>query len=233
MSAQPMLLGEGSQRLLDQHHLLGMSTGTFTALRGDWQALSDAAARTSSLVVELSALSEPELRGLLAFLTNGSSLPFRYISVHAPTKQRELPEARLVDLLASLPDSVTTVVTHPDVIEDPTHYRALGARLALENLDARTPCGATVDDLRRCFDVLPEAGLCLDVAHARSVDPSMQLAHELLDAFRLRLRQVHVSSLDADHHHVPLLPEDVVAYASVLARCRDVPWLLEAQPPPA
>jgi hypothetical protein len=141
-------------------------------LRRDWGELTTIAARTSSLVVELSALSEPELVGLLRFLGSRPRLPFRYVSLHAPTKERELPEPELIELLSSLPRSVKTIVTHPDAIEDPAHYRRLGARLALENLDARTLSGETAEGLERWFQVLPQAGLCLDVAHARSVDPT-------------------------------------------------------------
>jgi hypothetical protein len=227
-----MALAELSpQRLLRAHHLLGASTGYMADLRRDWGELTTIAARTSSLVVELSALSEPELVGLLRFLGSRPRLPFRYVSLHAPTEERELPEPELIELLSSLPRSVKTIVTHPDAIEDPAHYRRLGARLALENLDARTPSGATAEGLERWFPVLPQAGLCLDVAHARSVDPTMEVAHEFLNAFPLRLRHVHVSSLDAQHHHVPPLAEHVAAYEPVLARCRDVPWLLEAPAP--
>jgi hypothetical protein len=39
---------------------------------------------------------------------------------------------------------------------------------------------------------------------------------------------VHVSSLDAAGHHVPLRPADEVAFTPLLRRCRDVPWILEA-----
>ena len=52
----------------------------------------------------------------------------------------------------------------------------------------------------------------------------------VLDRFRSRLRQVHVSSLSGGHH-VPLTDEDEERFAAVLGRCCDVPWILEARPP--
>ena len=55
----------------------------------------------------------------------------------------------------------------------------------------------------------------------------MALAHELLDRFGARLRQVHVSSL-VDGSHAPLTAEDVERFRPVLRRCVDVPWILEA-----
>ena len=48
------------------------------------------------------------------------------------------------------------------------------------------------------FEALPRAGFCLDIAHAAAIDPSMRLAHELLDAFGPRLHQVHLSALDVN-----------------------------------
>jgi hypothetical protein len=97
-------------------------------------------------------------------------------------------------------------------------------------MDTRKAGGRTADELAPYFTALPDAGLCLDVAHARDVDATMAGAHDLLDRFAGRLRHVHVSSLDAAGHHVPLRPEDETAFGPVLQRCRDVPWILEAPP---
>ncbi len=199
-------------------------------LRGNWPDLVAAAAQVSSLVAELSALSEPELEGLRCFLGRTSPLPFRYLSVHAPTKERRLSEPSLVARLSGLPWSVSAIVTHPDVVEDASLYGRLGRRLVFENLDARAPRDQLVE-LAQLFDALPDAGFCLDVAHAWSVDPTMESAHELLDAYRDRLRHVHVSSLDPEHRHAPVTVEHASLYEPVLARCRDVPWVLEAPLP--
>jgi len=216
--------------LLRGHHPVGASTGYMEVIRGDWPRLAAGAAQVSSLVVEFSALSEPELEGLVSFLTRGRPLPFRYVSVHAPTKRRRVPESSLVEALSHLPGWVSAIVTHPDVVQEPSAYSRLGRRLVLENLDARAPEGQ-LTELERLFESLPEAGFCLDVAHAWSVDPTMQLANELLDSYRNRLRHLHVSSLDPEHRHAPLTAEHAAAYEPVLARCRDVPWVLEAPLP--
>ena len=90
--------------------------------------------------------------------------------------------------------------------------------------------GRTADELEVDFDELPDAGFCLDVAHAHSIDPTIEIANESLDRFRARLRQVHPSSL-RESRHVVLTREDEELSASVLMRCRDVPWILEAPPP--
>jgi len=221
-----------SRELLADHHPLGASTGYMATRREDWATLVRRACAVSTFAVELSALGERELPGLLAFLAGQPRLPFHYLSVHAPTKGLQLPEAELVGLLASLPPHVDAVVVHPDKVRDAEVWRGLGHRLVLENMDGRKPVGQRPEQLAELFAVLPEAGLCLDVAHAGAVDPTMCLAHELLDAHGLRLRQVHLSSLRRDRgSHVPLTRRDELRFGSVLRRCPDVPWILEAPPP--
>ena len=211
-----------------QHHPLGASTGYMAEHRGDWGTLVDEAIAVSSFAVELAALSEAELPGLQAFLDAGPSLPFRYLSVHAPVKHRAMPEDELVDRLASLPAWVDAIVVHPDTIEDPSRYARLGSALVIENMDTRKPTGRTAAELEPLLAALPEAGFCFDVAHAAAVDPSMDEAHRLLDRFCGRLRHLHVSSLDDGSHHEPLSDADELAWTPVLRRCRDVPWILEA-----
>lgn len=212
------------------HRGVGASTGFMRDHYGDWPRLVREAAAISTAAAELSALSEHELAPLVEFLGEGRALPFRYLSVHAPSKGRELPEADVVDLLCELPLSVDAIVVHPDGMEDPAAYSPLGTRLVLENMDRRKGGGRTALELSPYFDALPEAGLCFDVAHAASVDPGLEVAHELLDRHGHRLRHVHLSSLDDGCHHRTLTPADELRFGPLLDRCRDVPWILEAPP---
>lgn len=63
----PSLLASSSI-ILTAHSTVGCSTGYMSDLRGDWPSLVNEAARTSSFAVELSALSEHELPGLVEYL---------------------------------------------------------------------------------------------------------------------------------------------------------------------
>jgi hypothetical protein len=215
---------------MSPHLTVGCSTGYMHEQRGDWPGLVRQAAAQSSFAVELAALSEPELPGLVRYLESGPSLPFLFVSVHAPSKHRRIPELDLVNMLAGLPHWVDAVVVHPDSIDEPSLYEQLGRTLVIENMDARKPIGQTAEQLEQLFDELPEAGLCFDVAHAKSVDPSMEEGARILDEFGDRLRHVHLSSLDDTCHHVPLTAADESLFAPLLSRCRDVPWILEAPP---
>jgi hypothetical protein len=213
------------------HHPLGASTGYMADRRGDWPALTWEALRTSVYAVELAALSEDELPALADYLGSGVELPFRFVSVHAPSKCRTTSEAELVEALAALPSWIDAVVVHPDTIEDVTLYRRLGSRVALENMDARKSDGRIAAELAPYFDALPDAGFCFDVAHAWSVDPTMEQGERMLDLFAGRLRHVHLSSLDDAGHHVPLRAADEELFEHTLGRCLGVPWILEAPLP--
>ena len=213
------------------HHPLGASTGYMSSRRGDWARLAAGCLDVSVFAAELSALSEEELPALLAFMRDEPPLPFGYLSVHAPVKGRALPERELVALLVAACGGADAVIVHPDVMVDPCAYAPLGRALTIENMDGRKPTGRTVAELVPLFEALPEAGFCFDVAHAAAVDPSLALAHELLDAFGPRLREVHISSLDAAGRHIALTKKDLGRFERIMRRCPDVPWILEAPLP--
>jgi hypothetical protein len=228
------LLHRTSPRLGSHLHL-GASTGH---LRdgvdddgngiADWPTLVARARETSTEAIELAALSEPELPGLLEWLRGEPSLPFRFLSVHAPSKGRALPERELVAALRPLVDRVSAIVVHPDTLEDPAAWLPLGRTLVIENMDPRKATGRTADELAPALAALPRAGLCFDVAHAAAVDPTLAEGHRILDRFGSRLRHLHVSALDEAGRHHPMTAADEEMLAPLLDRCRDVPWILEA-----
>lgn len=218
------------ESIVKRHHPVGASTGYMQSLRGDWSAQVEEAWRISSFAIELSALSESELPSLAEYLRQTPSLPFRYVSIHGPSKGRQMSEEQLVASLAQLSGLAGGIVMHPDTMDDLRLYRPLGHKLLLENMDSRKPDGRTPEELHRAFAELPEAGFCFDIAHAWSIDPSMAVANELLDSFGGRLRHVHLSSLSEGLHHVSLTEEDEELFSPVLRRCLDVPWIFEAPP---
>lgn len=211
-----------------EHVAIGASTGYMASERGDWPTMVRLAADASIMAVELSALSEPELPTLLAWLDERPALPFQWVAAHGPTKQRRMPEQALIVLLESLTRHIEVVVLHPDAIDDVALYRALGSKLAIENMDTRKAVGQTAAELEDMFDELPEARLCFDIAHASAVDATMAEGERILDRLGSRLSHVHISSLDASCHHVALTAEDEDRFGPLLDRCRDVPWILEA-----
>jgi hypothetical protein len=210
----------------------GLSTGWDPETREDWVRALAVADDFSGSAVELSALSLQELPGLLAFLEGDAlvALADEHVSVHGPVKGLTGDWATLTAQLEALPDTVATIVMHPDTLSDDSfpYLRKLGARLVLENMDCRKEDCRTPEELARVFAALPEAGFCLDVAHVWTVDPTLALGHQLLDAYGSRLREVHVSGIEPDGKHRPTTQADLARYEPLLTRCRQVPWVFES-----
>ena len=91
-------------------------------------------------------------------------------------------------------------------------------------MDKRKPIGRSAGELRRVFDLLPDASFCFDIGHARQFDSTMTEAYLLLTAFGRKLKQVHVSEVNTRSKH------DVLSYASILA-FREVAHLIPADIP--
>jgi hypothetical protein len=150
--------------------------------------------------IELSALREPELKPLISAISKLSLDHFKYVSFHAPSRFAEFEECEIVHLLKSIPGS-WPIVVHPDLIRDADLWSILGNRLCLENMDMRKRTGRTVAEMQLIFSQLPEAGFCLDLGHARQIDPTMSIAIEMIKTFGDRLRQLHVSEVGTFGEH--------------------------------
>jgi hypothetical protein len=204
----------------------GIATGAYVAERDDWAAAIERARSERWRWLELTAM-RGRLTPLLRFLAGDASTlaVFERVSVHAPAAMIETP----AEAIASLEPLGLDVVLHPDVYGPEPACERLGARAVFENMDVTKEFGRAGDDLADVFDRFPKAGLCLDVAHVWTNDPSLSLGHELLDALGGRLRQLHVSGIEADGTHRPTTREDLELYEPLLARCAHVPWLLETE----
>lgn len=178
---------------------IGFSTGALA--KGDFTAgvrLQRDLPRVTA--IELSALRERELPILVEGIEELNLASFQYISVHAPSQLAEMDERTVFELLSSLPQS-WPIIVHPEIVQTPSLWTKLGSRLCLENMDNRKSGGRTVAELRQLFALLPEATFCLDVGHAKQIDPTMVTAILMLNHFGDRLRQVHVSDVGPRGEH--------------------------------
>ena len=166
--------------------------------------LAGRARRTGTGACELAALSEPELPALIDWLVQRPSLPFDFLSVHAPSKHRQLPEAELVDLLLTVAPRVDAIVLHPDVIDDHAVWRQLGATLAIENMDPRKDDGQTAVSLAAALRAAARGRPLLRRRPRLRDRPHAPRGPRDPRRFGDRLRHLHVSALDAAHHHVAL-----------------------------
>lgn len=210
---------------------IGFSTGALA--KGDF-ARGVNVQRTSGRItaVELSALRDHELPELVSAVPSLDLQGFACVSFHAPSKLQTLDEETVFELLLRLPQS-WPIVTHPEILRTPSLWRRLGARLCLENMDDRKTTGRTPGELRALFEQFPEASFCLDLGHARQIDPTMASALRMLRELGGRLRQVHVSEVGTRGEHLPLGATTRMSFAQVAHRIpADCPLIIESVIPP-
>jgi len=176
--------------------------------------------------VELSALRLEELEPLIDHLDNLPFERFTYISFHAPSAFSVDREQYVLSLLQRVAQREWNIVVHPDVIYNPQQWVCLGSRLLIENMDRRKSTGKYVDELDALFKQLPEARLCLDVAHARQLDTSLTLLDKLVRSFSGRIAEVHISELDSHCRHRPLSGCSVWDYGQFADSLREVPAVI-------
>jgi hypothetical protein len=205
---------------------IGFSTGALAY--GDFRRALGLLDAHRTEVVELSALRDTELPELMAALDALHVARYRYVSVHAPSKFRTMNEAEIARALRPCIERGWPVILHPDPIRDHGCWRDFGRLLCLENMDKRKPTGRTAEELAAHFEALPDASLCLDLGHARQVDPTMGIARRILRDFGDRLVQIHLSEIDAACHHQPLSMATVWAIREIATLIPDAPVILES-----
>jgi hypothetical protein len=192
---------------------LGFSTGALA--KGNFQR-GLALQRNNTLLqaIELSALRDYELKPLISDLSHLDLGHFTYVSVHAPSKLTTLSESEAFSILSELPPA-WPIIVHPELIPTPSKWRSLGRRVCLENMDNRKSNGRTLREMRQLFELLPEADFCLDLGHARQIDPTMATAMRMAQEFSGRLRQLHVSEIGRFGEHLPLSALAIYAFQLV------------------
>jgi hypothetical protein len=207
---------------------IGFSTGALA--RGDVQSGLEMLRGKAANAVELSALRQNELPGLVLLIDGLDLEQFDYVSVHAPSALEPEYENTAVELLARVQERGWPIIIHPDAMHNPRAWARFGELLYIENMDIRKPVGQTASHLADIFAELPEASLCFDLGHARQVDPTMTEAAQILLLFGERLRQLHVSEVNAQSKHDPLSLEAVMAFRRVASLIpHDVPIILESR----
>jgi len=207
---------------------VGFSTGAlaFRDFRRALRMLAD----TDACAIELSALRQEELAPLVAELDNLDLRKFDYIAFHAPSSIEHPFEPLAIELLQRVAVHNWPIVVHPDAIHTPREWAHFGNLLCIENMDKRKPVGQTAEDLGTIFDQFPDASFCFDIGHARQVDPTMSEAIAILHRFQSRLKQLHVSEVNAQSKHDPLSLESMIAISRVSRLIPpNVPAILESR----
>lgn len=201
---------------------IGFSTGAVAF--GDFRAALELLRGIHLDCVELSALRLNEVSALLSALRHLDLQHYSYVSVHAPSSFTADDEATLVQTLIEAVPSAWPIVLHPDTVHDVTLWSAFGSRLAIENMDRRKKSGRTLQELKRVFDLLPDARLCFDAGHARQCDNTMTEAFRILETLGPRICQVHISEVNSSSQH------DSISFGAKLAFQRIAGMIPESTP---
>jgi hypothetical protein len=192
---------------------IGFSTGAVA--KGDFRTALIRLRRHAVQVVELSALRFNELAPLVQSLDKLDLSGFEFVSFHAPSQFHSADELQVIDQLRCVVHRCIPIVVHPDVIVNPKAWQCMGSLLFLENMDKRNAAGRTARDLETLFECFPEASFCLDLGHARQIDPTMTEARLILEKFGERLAEVHISDVNTSSRHDALSLCAISAFRSV------------------
>ncbi len=206
---------------------IGFSTGSLAL--GDYKGALNMLHGSSANVVELSALREKELIPLIEAIRELDLHQYKYVSFHAPSKLVNYSEAELIFHLKKVLEYRLPIILHPDLIQDIRPWRIFGKYLCIENMDKRKPIGRTASDLEELFYYLPEASFCFDLAHVRQVDTTMSEGFEIINRFRGKLSQLHVSDVNSNSAHEPLNLQAVLAFRKIAPFIdHEIPIILES-----
>jgi len=206
---------------------VGFSTGALE--KGNYRKALDWMGENDVRTVELSALRFEELKPLVESLDAIDLKEFDLISFHAPSSFKPDQEKSVIDLLNQVHVRGWNIIVHPDVIYNPELWSHYGAQLLIENMDRRKETGRTVRELAWHFQTLPKARLCLDVAHARQLDTSLNLLKSIIDIYSDRIAEIHISELDCHCLHQPLSGASVTDYQYFRDKYpKDVPVIIES-----
>jgi hypothetical protein len=209
---------------------IGFSTGAIAY--ADFKLALERLRGTSASVIELSALRIGELDPLLSAIDGLELRQFSFISVHAPSGLTPGNEPQVVEKLLGVTRRGWSVVVHPDSIHDVEIWRTLGQNLCVENMDKRKPVARTRNEIALWFERLPEASFCLDLAHARQIDPSMAEAYAMLRDFGSLLREIHLSEVNSACQHERISLGASFAYREIASMIpEEIPIILESVVP--
>jgi hypothetical protein len=206
----------------------GFSTGAIA--KGDFKRALALMEAVDVSAVELSALRLNEVQPLADAVSKLALTRYSFVSVHAPSKFPEAAETDIVRHMGYFASFGMHIVLHPDAIYTTKHWSILGESLCLENMDKRKPIGRTAAELENFFARFPNAGFCLDIGHARQVDPTMSETRSMLRDFGNKLREIHLSELTAGSKHERLSMATVFAIAPLAHLIpQHVPVIIESE----
>lgn len=180
----------------------------------------------NALEINCHSVEETEkLNKLLPLITN-----FKYISLHLPSNIKYKNDDTIHALLKKFRNfyvrsGAKLIVVHPDVVEDWSVFDNYPISWAIENMDDRKDSFKNADDLRIFFTNHKKWNLVLDLGHCNANDKSMVLANDLINNFKHKIKEIHLSGYEVFHD-----PLHRTKQANIIKYCNrlNVPIIVES-----
>ena len=138
---------------------------------------------------------------------------FEYLSLHAPQYNSKDQKAYInaLEAIAKMHSQVkfNAIVLHPDSFDDFSFLKDFDLPFAIENMDYRNKTCKSVEDMQRIFKKI-DASMVFDINHAFSIDPSMRLSNDLIDAFLPKIKEIHLSGFETFHEPLSKTKQKVI-----------------------
>jgi hypothetical protein len=185
--------------------ILGFSTGDLykTHDRLSRETI-DAFRKIGANAIELTVVDMDEAPKLL-HLRQKDFAGFQWVSIHAPGFDRfdinsMIKFRQTLDIFEKFCGlvKVNSIVFHPDLIGEWAIFENYTFPVLIENMDWKKEIGKYVESMQEIFEKA-DAPMVLDLNHCYTNDPTMHLAHEMIDAFRDRIMEIHLSGFEKEH----------------------------------
>lgn len=209
--------------------MLGASTGAIA--KDDFTHAIDIMNKIDALTaIEISFLKTTgeKLKSFIAGIKQLYLRKYKYISIHAPTTLPDFSEKQLAVILQVFAVNCWNIVIHPNLLTDFGMWKDFGKMLCVENMDSRKPPCQTAESMERFLENLPEASICLDIAHARQIDPTLIEILRITDTFGDRIKQVHISELNYEGRHTTISDSCANDYNYIAERIKHLPQIIES-----
>lgn len=159
---------------------------------------------------------------------------FKYLSLHAPCRRngeklfyRDDAQTReMLEKILSLHKKLnfSTIVLHPNRVEDWTVFHEYDLPWAVENMDNRNSFGNNISDLKKIFQE-NDFKMVLDINHCFTVDTTLKTARAMIDNFSDRIKEVHLSGFA--EYHDPLYRTKQIELIKIASQL-NVPIIIES-----
>jgi hypothetical protein len=132
---------------------------------------------------------------------------FKKVSIHAPAIAygADPNTTSIIKNLSTMYETLGAedIIVHPIGVTNWEVFGDLKEHLLIENMDSVKDEGQDVEDMERYLSE-SEAGMVLDIQHTYSIDRSMALTDRLIERFRDKIKEVHISAWENPNIHIPL-----------------------------